>query len=357
MKHDRYRHLADRLSSLELTRPLRVMEVCGTHTAEFFQTGVKDRFPEGLTLIDGPGCPVCVTPNDYLDRAIEIGRVHNPIITTFGDMIKVPSSYSSLNQERSSGMDIQVVYSPIEALALAEENPEREVMFLSVGFETTAPSEAVVVMEARNREIKNFSLLSGNKITVPAVKALLDMGETEIDGFILPGHVSAIVGVTVWEFIARDYGRPCVVGGFEAEELLRATLSLVEMLEKEETRVSNEYPQVVRQDGNPRALEILDTVFEPSDAEWRGIGVIPGSGLSLREEYAEHDAFKKFPVTPPERREHKGCRCGELLRGLIAPTDCPLFGNACTPEHPVGACMVSSEGPCSAYYKWGGVHA
>ncbi len=352
MGTDLNKKLATRLTGLQLEHEIRIMEVCGTHTTEFFRTGVKDLFPAGLTLVDGPGCPVCVTPNDYLDRAIEIGKQHRTVIVTFGDMIKVPSSYSSLTKEKAEGMDIRVVYSPINALEIAEGDPATEVIFLSVGFETTAPAEAVAVLEAKKRGVKNFSLLSGNKLTPPAVEALLAAQEVKIDGFILPGHVSAIIGVKVWRFISEKYGRPCVISGFDAPDLIMGMLSLVDFVRKNKNETINQYTRVVREDGNTKALDILNQVFRTSDAHWRGIGVIPGSGLEIRNEYAEFDAALKFPVTPPEPKEAKGCRCGELLRGLITPPECALYGKACTPEEPVGPCMVSMEGPCAAYYKY-----
>jgi hydrogenase expression/formation protein HypD len=352
MEGELLKKLAARLKGLRLDRDVRVMEVCGTHTTEFFRTGVKDLFPRGLELIDGPGCPVCVTPNDFLDRAIEIGKRHRPVIATFGDMVKVPSSYSSLAKEKANGMDVRIVYSPLNALDLAAETPDREVIFLSVGFETTAPAEAATILEAKKRNIRNFSLLAGNKLTPPAVDALLAAGETRIDGFILPGHVSAIIGVGAWRFISERHGRPCVVSGFDAPDLMMGMISLADMVVKGKNETINQYTRVVREDGNRTAVELMERVFAPSDAHWRGIGVIPGSGLAIREEYADFDAFRKFPVTPPEPREPKGCRCGELLRGLITPPECGLYGKACTPEEPIGPCMVSTEGPCAAYYKY-----
>ncbi len=344
--------LADILRNKRLDRELRVMEICGTHTTEFFRTGVKNIFPEGLTLIDGPGCPVCVTTNDYLDRAIEIGKQHGVIIATFGDMVKVPSSYSSLAREKSGGMDVRVVYSPVNALDIARQNPGREVMFLSVGFETTAPAEAAVVLEAKKTNVPNFSILSGNKLTPPAVDALLAADEVKIDGFIIPGHVSAVIGADAWGFIAAKHGRPGVVAGFDAGDLIGGVLVLLNLLENNEITIKNAYTRAVNPSGNLRAIEVMRDVFLESDASWRGIGLIPGSGLSIRDAFADFDAEKKFPVAVPEPREHRGCRCGDLLRGLIIPTQCPLFGKACTPENAVGPCMVSSEGPCSAYYKY-----
>lgn len=346
--------IADALKNYQLKEHINIMEVCGTHTREYFRTGVKNIFPENLRLVDGPGCPVCVTPNVFLDRAIEIGKTCNAIIATFGDMIHVPSSYSSLGKEMANGMDVRIIYSPSDALDIAQDNPGRDVMLLSLGFETTAPSEAVVVMDAKKRGLKNFSMLSGNKVTVPAVKALLDSGEVKIDGFILPGHVSVIIGSEPWRFIASDYCKPCVVTGFEDHDLIMGTLMLLDLIANKKAELANEYKRAVKPDGNKRALEIMYSVFETSDSEWRGIGVIQQSGLVLKPEYAEFDAFRRFQVTPPPVKEHPNCRCGELLRGLILPTQCPLFGKGCSPEHPIGPCMVSSEGPCSAYYKYSG---
>ena len=352
MEKELLKKLAGALKDSRLKKEIRIMEVCGTHTTEFFKTGVKDIFPEKVTLIDGPGCPVCVTPNDYLDRAIETGKKYGAIITTFGDMLKVPSSYSSLSAEKSSGMDVRAVYSPMEAVAIAEENASKEIIFLSVGFETTAPAEAVSVLEAKNRNLKNFSLLPGNKLTPPAVRALLDAGEVNIDGFIIPGHVSSLIGVAPWNFIADEYSRPGVIAGFTAEQLIAATLALLKLAESGKNVVENKYGAAVKQNGNEKAVKIMYGVFETAAANWRGLGLIPESALAIREEYADFDASRKLPVTPPPAREHPGCRCGELLRGLISPTECPLFAGHCVPESPVGPCMVSSEGPCSAYYKY-----
>ncbi|HOS39308.1 MAG TPA: hydrogenase formation protein HypD [Spirochaetota bacterium] len=354
MNNETVHKLADALRNHRLDAPMRIMEVCGTHTTEFFRSGVRDIFPAHLTLVDGPGCPVCVTANAYLDTAIEIGRAHGVIIATFGDMMKVPSSYSSLAEEKATGMDVRVVYSPMDALEIARHDPAREVVFVSVGFETTAPTEAATVIAARDAGIRNFSILPGNKLTVPAVEALLSLGEVHIDGFILPGHVSAIIGSEAWRPIPEQFGKPCVVAGFETADLITGTLALMKMIASNDRTVANEYARVVRPGGNPTALSMMRRVFEPDDAEWRGIGVIPGSGLAVRDEFSRYDGFKKFPVTPPPVKEHPGCRCGELLRGLIAPTDCALFGAACRPERPVGPCMVSTEGPCAAFYKYGG---
>jgi len=343
---------ADKLKNLELEGPIRIMEVCGTHTTQFFYTGVKDLFPEKLSLIDGPGCPVCVTPNRYLDRAIEIARTHEVWLVTFGDMMRVPSSYSSLQKEKAVGVPIHIVYSPLDALTLARENPEKQVVFLSVGFETTIPTEAVAVKKARQEKLKNFSILTGNKLTPPAVRALLDAGEVKIDGFILPGHVSVITGIKGWRFVADKYKKPCVITGFETQNLLIGTMALIHLIQNGNPEIINEYSQVVTESGNEKAQEVMAEVFESTEAKWRGIGTIPESGMCLKEPFQEFDANLRFPVNPPEEVEPRGCRCGEVLRGLVTPLDCPLFGKKCLPETPVGACMVSSEGACAAYFKY-----
>jgi hydrogenase expression/formation protein HypD len=352
MKDEVLKKYAETLRNIELENPVQIMEVCGTHTVQFFHTGVKDIFPEKLKLIDGPGCPVCVTTNDYLDRAIEIAKKFDVIIATFGDMMRVPSSYSSLQKEKAGGLSISIVYSPLDALEIARKNPGREVIFLSVGFETTIPTEAVCVKQAKAENIRNFSLLAGNKLTPPAVAALLETEEVKLDGFILPGHVSAITGVGGWRFVAEKHKKPCVVAGFSSKDLLAATTMLLHLIKKGKPDISNVYKQVVSEEGNVKARKIMHEIFEPGDADWRGIGVIPGSGMKLKREYADFDAAKKFPVTLPPAKEAAGCRCGEILRGLIVPPECPLFAKTCTPAAPVGACMVSSEGSCAAYYKY-----
>lgn len=352
MNRELIKKLANHLKNRTLDNEIRIMEVCGTHTAQFFKTGVKDILPDKLTLINGPGCPVCVTPNRYLDTAIEIAKKYNAIIATFGDMIKVPSSYSSLAMEISDGMDVRIIYSPVEALDIAEANTDREVILISVGFETTTPSEALTLLEAETRGIRNFSLMCGNKLTPPAVDALLNNEEVKIDGFIVPGHVSTIIGKSPWNFIADKYGKPGVIAGFETEDLVTGVLSLIDMIEQKNIIVKNGYTSAVKDSGNLRAMEIIDSVFDTSDTEWRGLGNLPESGLVIKEKYSLFDAEKKFPVTTPPSREHPGCRCGDLLRGLITPSECPLFDKGCSPERAIGPCMVSSEGPCAAYYKY-----
>ena len=352
MNRELVKKLADTLRERKLHNEIRIMEVCGTHTAEFFKTGVKDIFPDKLMLIDGPGCPVCVTPNSYLDRAIEIAKQYKATITTFGDMIKVPSSYSSLAKEKAEGMDIRIVYSPLDALQIAEENPASEVIFLSVGFETTTPAEAVVILEAKKRGLKNFSILSGNKLTPPAVDALLSSQEVKIDGFILPGHVSTVIGRDSWDFISKKFNKPGVIAGFEAHDLITGVLSLIDLIEKQEAKVLNNYAIAVKENGNPNAINLINSVFEICPETWRGLGELPESGLRIKEEYSAFDAEKKFSVVLPPVKEHAGCRCGDLLRGIIIPPECPMFDKVCSPENAIGPCMVSGEGPCSAYYKY-----
>jgi hydrogenase expression/formation protein HypD len=352
VKDDLLKEYTGKLKNLALEHEINIMEVCGTHTVQFFHTGVKDIFPAKLNMVDGPGCPVCVTTNDYLDRAIEIARKYNVILCTFGDMMRVPSSYSSLQKEKAEGVNISIVYSPLDAVEIAKKNPDKEVIFLSVGFETTIPTEAVTIKKAQKENIKNFSLLAGNKLTPPAVAALLESKEVNIDGFILPGHVTTITGVKGWRFMTEKYKKPCVISGFNTRDLVMGTMLLVNLVIKGAQKILNEYKEVVTEEGNIKAQELMHEIFETADANWRGIGVIPNSGMKLKDAYVDFDAEKKFPVTLPPLVEPKGCRCGEVLRGIISPLECPLFGKKCTPQTPIGACMVSSEGSCAAYYKY-----
>ncbi|MEN8153957.1 MAG: hydrogenase formation protein HypD [Acidobacteriota bacterium] len=344
--------LSSELKNLNIEKNTNIMEVCGTHTVAYFHTGVRDIFPKNLNLIDGPGCPVCVTTNGYLDRAVEIMKKYNVVLATFGDMVKVPASYTSLQKEKAEGRNIEVVYSPMDALELAKRNKEKEVVFLSVGFETTIPTEAATIKCAIENNIKNFSLLTGNKLTPPAVDALLASGEINLDGFILPGHVSSVTGSKSWEFVAEKYNKPAVIAGFESKDLLKGTLILLKLIKSGKNIVENVYKEIVSENGNTIALDLIESLYTVIDAKWRGIGTIPGSGLKLKDRYKDFDAEKKFPVDLPPEEEDSRCRCGEVLKGLITPPQCPLFGKKCTPREPVGACMVSFEGACSAYYKY-----
>ncbi len=334
-------------------QPLKFMEVCGTHTVSIARYGLRSVLPPAIQLISGPGCPVCVTPTGDLDRAISLARIPGGTVATFGDMVRVPGSHSSLALERAAGKDVRVVYSPLDALRLAEENPEKKVIFLGVGFETTAPTVAATILEAKNRSVKNFFVFSAHKTVPLALRGLLDTGEIQLDGFLLPGHVSAIIGSRPYKFLAAEYGLACVVAGFEPLDILQAILMLVRQAKAREPRVEIQYRRGVNENGNPKALEIMDRVFGPADVEWRGLGPIPGTGLALREEFAALDAWRNFGVPVAPSREPPGCRCGEVLRGIIRPAQCPLFGRACNPQNPVGPCMVSFEGSCAAAYKYG----
>jgi len=345
------RHLIEELHRIAQT-PCKLMEVCGTHTMAIAKNGLRDVMPETVTLLSGPGCPVCVTANAEIDLAIETGRQPGVILTTFGDMMKVPGSYSSLAREKADGRDVRIVYSPLDSLDIAEKNPDRHVVFLGVGFETTAPTVALTIREAARRGLNNWSALSLHKTVPAALEALVNDPDVQINGFILPGHVSTIIGVEPYRFLAEEYHVPCVITGFEPVDVLQGVYMLAKQIAEGRAEVEIAYKRAVMPEGNPSAVAAIEEVFEPGDAEWRGIGVIPGTGLMLREEFAHYDARKRVPCTPPEPREIKGCQCGDVLRGVVLPYECKLFGKGCTPEHPIGPCMVSSEGSCAAYYRY-----
>jgi len=334
--------------------PARFMEFCGGHTVTIFRYGIRQTLPKTLEMVSGPGCPICVTANADIDKAIALSQIPNAIITTFGDMLKVPGSRSSLQEAKAGGADVRMVYSTVDALDMARGNPDRPVVFIGIGFETTAPTIAASVLQARAEGISNYYVLSQHKLCPPVIRALLDSGEVKLGGLICPGHVSAIIGSRSWEFIARDYHIPCVVSGFEPIDILQCISMLVEQVEKGESRVEIAYRRGVRPEGNQRALELMEQVFEPCSAQWRGMGEVPDSGLKLRGEFKHFDAEVAFDIKPGPVDEPKGCICGHILRGVKTPLDCNLYGKTCTPEHPVGPCMVSSEGSCSAYYLYGG---
>jgi hydrogenase expression/formation protein HypD len=336
---------------------IHLMEVCGTHTMAICRHGVRDLLPPNVELLSGPGCPVCVTANAYLDQAIAYSRLPDCIITTFGDMMRVPGSTSSLDRERSRGGDVRVVYSTLDALALAEKHPEKRVIFLGVGFETTAPTIAASILEAERKGLSNYYVLCGHKTVPRALTALVQNPALKIAGFICPAHVSVVIGASAYEFLARDHHKACVVTGFEPLDMLEGIRRLVSQIKRGVAEVENQYDRVVRPEGNPKIQETLATVFEPVDAEWRGLGMIPGSGLQLREEWRAFDADANIPVDVEPTKENKGCICGNVLQGIAKPDQCALFGTECTPEHPVGACMVSSEGTCAAWYKYRGTYA
>jgi hydrogenase expression/formation protein HypD len=332
----------------------RFMEFCGGHTVTIFRYGIRQALPPNLEMVSGPGCPVCVTASADLDKAIALSRVPGVIITTFGDMLKVPGSRASLEEAKAEGANVRLVYSTIDALRIASDNPDRSVVFLGIGFETTAPTVAASILRARERGIKNYYVLSLHKLCPPAIRAILDSGEVRLDGLICPGHVSTVIGARPWEAVAREYHIPGVISGFEPLDVLQAVSMLVAQVEGGKARVEIAYRRGVRPEGNPEALRVMEQVFETGPAQWRGLGEIVGSGLRLRGEYQEFDAERAFNIVTEAAREPEGCLCGEILRGVKMPLDCSLFGRACTPEHPVGPCMVSSEGSCAAYYLYGG---
>ena len=333
-------------------RSIRLMEVCGTHTVSIFRSGIRSVLPDNIALISGPGCPVCVTDQREIDAFIELARLDDVIITTFGDLMRVPGSNSSLQKESAEGHDIRVVYSTFDALKIAQENPAKKVIFLGVGFETTAPTIAASILQAQQLSVDNFSVISAHKLVPPALETLMSLKDVQLDGFILPGHVSVIIGLKAYRPFFNKYKIPCAAAGFESSDILQAISMLVEMIENKNPGLDNAYPRAVTEEGNPKAQQILQDIFEPADACWRGIGIIPQSGLKIREKYARHDATQQFEIKVPEPKIPIGCACGEILTGKKNPQDCKLFRKVCTPSEPVGPCMVSTEGTCAAYYKY-----
>ena len=331
---------------------VRLMEVCGTHTVAIFRHGIRDILPEGIKLLSGPGCPVCVTAIRDVDKALAIARWDGVILTTFGDMMRVPGSGKALFDAKAEGCDVRIVYSPLDSLKIAEESAERKVVFFATGFETTSPLVAGTLMEAERRGISNFYIYPVHKTVPPALGALLASGEVKVDGFILPGHVSTIIGSAPYDFIAQKYRRPSVITGFDAQDILTGVMMLLEQISSKRAEVEIQYTRIVKKEGNPRAVAVLQEYFEAEDAEWRGIGTIPGSGLRLKEKYRHRDIRTLFDPVVSSAGEPPACSCGEVLKGIKIPSDCKLFGKACTPDKPVGACMVSSEGSCAAYYKY-----
>ncbi|MCX5637235.1 MAG: hydrogenase formation protein HypD [Planctomycetota bacterium] len=333
-------------------RQVNIMEVCGTHTVSIFRNGIKSILPKGLKLLSGPGCPVCVTDQSYIDTVLRLADRDNCLIATYGDMIRVPGRGGSL-ETRQTKADVRVVLSSEDALQLAKDNPEKTVIFVAVGFETTAPATAVVVKESAQAAINNFCVLSGHKLVVPAMRALLSGKNHNIDAFLCPGHVSVIIGYRAFAEIVKDFGRPCVVAGFEPIQIIEGLAEICRQLAAGKAQVKSIYNAVVTEHGNTAAQKIIAECFEPADGYWRGLGMIKKSTLKLKDKYSRFDAFKRFGISETPGEDESGCRCGEVLCGLIEPPECGLFGKNCTPQTPVGPCMVSSEGACAAYFKYG----
>ena len=329
-----------------------LMEVCGTHTVAIARNGIRDLMPQGTRLASGPGCPVCVTSNRDIDTVIALARIPNVTITTFGDMTRVPGSTSSLLAEQAAGRSVEIVYSPLDGLAFAKAHPEREVVFVGVGFETTTPLVAMAIKRAKAMELSNFTVFAAHKNMPGALELLVGDPTLELDALILPGHVSTIIGAEPYRFLAEKYGIPGVITGFEPVDVLQGIAMLVRQLHEGRAEIEIAYARGVMPEGNPVALAAIDEVFETCTATWRGLGDIPGSGYRIRDEFANFDAVRRFEPDVEPTRDPKGCRCGDVLRARIAPNECPLFRTVCTPENPVGPCMVSSEGSCAAYYRY-----
>ncbi len=337
----------------KLDRRVSLMEVCGTHTVAMFRHGIRRALPGNVRVISGPGCPVCVTSQSDIDKAVAACGVRNTIVTTFGDMIKVPGTKSSLGRMKAEGSDVRVVYSPLDALETAVSNPDKKVVFIAIGFETTVPTIAAALVRAGQEKLKNFYVICAHKIVPPALKILVDSAKSRIDGFLLPGHVSTIIGSRPYSFLAQKHKVPCVIAGFESMDILQAIAMLLIQLLHKEAKIENQYTRVVSEEGNPVARQIISRVFRTADAEWRGLGIIPRSGLVLKREFGRFDFEKKHKLAVPKTKKTP-CRCGDVLQGIIYPNQCPLFGKSCTPQNPIGPCMVSSEGACAAYYRYGG---
>ncbi|NOX30849.1 MAG: hydrogenase formation protein HypD [Actinobacteria bacterium] len=352
---DAAKFLIAEIAELAAEQPARkFMEVCGGHTHAIYRHGIESLLPDSIEMVHGPGCPVCVIPMGRVDDAIAIASQDGVTMCCFGDMMRVPGGNSTLLEAKANGADVRVVYSPLDALAIAEREPDRNVVFLAVGFETTAPSTAITAMQARERDVSNFSIFCNHVTIVPPMKAILDSPGMQLDGFLGPGHVSTVIGTGPYEFVSREYGLPLVTAGFEPVDILQGVAMLLHQLADGRAEVENQYKRVVRDAGNNSALKILSEVFElRPHFEWRGLGFIAQSALTLRTEYAQWDAEKLFEVPGVRVADPKACQCGEVLKGAIRPWECKVFGTACTPETPIGTCMVSSEGACAAYFNYG----
>ena len=347
------RQLAERIGRTR-TRPLQIMEVCGGHTHSIFRYGIQQMLPDEIEFVHGPGCPVCVLPMGRVDDCVALAERPDVIFTTFGDAMRVPGSRKSLLKAKADGADIRMVYSPLDALAIARKNPEREVIFFGLGFETTMPSTAMTVIEARRQGLRNFSLFCNHITIIPTIKAILDSPDLRLDGFLGPGHVSMVIGTECYDFIARDYGKPITVAGFEPLDVLHALWMVVKQIAEGRAEVENQYGRIVPTKGNPAALAAIAEVYELREFfEWRGLGSIDHSGVRLRESYAEFDAERRFDMPNLQVADPKECQCGAVLKGIIKPRQCRVFGTACTPETPLGSLMVSTEGACAATYHYG----
>ena len=348
------RRMATEITNISKGQKFKFMEVCGGHTHTIFKHGIEDILPENIELIHGPGCPVCVLPMGRIDDAIAIAKTEGTIFTTFGDMMRVPGSQGSLLDVKAEGADVRFIYSPLDALKIARQNPKKEVVFFAIGFETTAPSTAVTLLQAKNEDIQNFSIFCNHVTIIPTIKAILDSPDLRLDGFIGPGHVSMVIGLRTYQFIARDYQKPVVISGFEPLDIIQSILMLLKQYQTGKVVVENQYKRVVRPEGNLKSLEVMTQTMELRPYfEWRGLGFITHSALKIRSDFAQWDAEERFEVPGLQVADPKACQCGEVLKGVIKPWECKVFGTACTPETPIGSCMVSPEGACAAYFNYG----
>jgi hydrogenase expression/formation protein HypD len=352
---EKAQRLAEQIAAMvQPGRRYKFMEVCGGHTHTIYKHGIEDLLPPEIELVHGPGCPVCVIPMGRQDDAISIAQRPEVIFTTFGDMMRVPASHGSLLDAKARGADVRMVYSPLDALKIARNSPDRDVVFFAIGFETTTPSTALTLLRAREEGISNFFVFTNHVTIIPAIRAILDSPDLRLDGFVGPGHVSTVIGLRPYRFIARDYGRPVVVSGFEPLDILQGVYLILRQLGEGRCDVENQYARVVRDEGNPKALEVIGQTMElRTTFEWRGLGFISQSALKLREEFAAWDAEVRYDIPGVRVADPKACQCGEVLKGVIKPWECKVFGTACTPDHPIGTCMVSSEGACAAYFNYG----
>jgi len=348
------RRMATEITNISKGQKFKFMEVCGGHTHTIFKHGIEDILPENIELIHGPGCPVCVLPMGRIDDAIAIAKTEGTIFTTFGDMMRVPGSQGSLLDAKAAGADVRFIYSPLDALKIARQNPKKEVVFFAIGFETTAPSTAVTLLQAKNEDIHNFSVFCNHVTIIPTIKAILDSPDLRLDGFIGPGHVSMVIGLRTYQFIARDYQKPVVISGFEPLDIIQSILMLLKQYQTGKVVVENQYKRVVRPEGNLKSLEVIAQTMELRPYfEWRGLGFITHSALKIRSDFVQWDAEERFEVPGLQVADPKACQCGEVLKGVIKPWECKVFGTACTPETPIGSCMVSPEGACAAYFNYG----